>query len=270
MNKVLENRLELFLKIIAVATVALVILGYISTYYYYSLLDIDISRYIEPPEVLLLFASNYFGLISFISTYVMAFAAAIYYREKSASKLFHPEYVKKDESPGVLDKLGKKEWFQKTLAILVALGSVAFYVWQLSLLNFYPVNFLKQFSGVEFFKASTEVMFIIFIPIILVIFQIVIWNVNKARMIPTIITIMFPVLLLASFIFHGHTKVTQTLIRYDIQNMELEFRDGSKIETNSSIVFLGSTRRYYFFRDLNSKKNRIIPAVDVKEENIIY
>jgi hypothetical protein len=263
----MKDFLDSFIKAIGLLTLILITLGYASTYLYYHLFEIDIHRYIEPSEIILLFMSSNFNLLATIFFYVLVFSAMYISKQNSNSKIILGIEFKKNQDSNWWSRFIQRPLIQFfTLRILYPIASLLVVIFLVYKINYDTAGFVKQFPPNDFSSDLTLLFSLVLFPTISVIAWFSLKNDERKMKLAALI--LFSLSLVSLFMFNSYVKFIFVSRKFQVTDVELILKERPSIKTNDSLFFIGSTREYYFFKNVKAKKVRVIPSSQIIEENI--
>lgn len=247
------------------ASILLILAGVFNIDNYYSRFGIDIITYLDATEVLFSFASIYTRTVLPIIILGLLF---VYY--------FNYKYVRMKKNiekvVEILDKENPEEesiaTFNTSLEKLRNEARIKIYLFLVVTILF---NIFISHSDIfirihEFAYSFLYLLIILFLGVIL-------FSYNTIKKSSASVPIFFKfetffiitIILFSAMYVRNEIKATNLTKGYAKHSVILRLDDLRSISTNDSIMFVGSTRNYYFFHNRNSKLNKVIAASKVKE-----
>ncbi len=265
-----NNNIDRFNKLSIAVVSVLVTIGNLSIGFYYGLFGINIYRYLELSEIILVFLSNQFYIVTFFALYVLivflfgsysknlkASDKAVKALEKKSTRRLTSKIIEFSRLKWLMlneriDRLLKKRWFQITVSfIFILIAGWLFYNAQKDIVHFSQINQPEVL-------APLIIGTLITIPFVFLTIELP----------PKVALLMLlGVWSITSFTSDNYIKFLQISHHYKVQEVELTFKNRNEtIRTNCNFVFVGSTRGYYFFWDRTNKKSTAIPTSEIVRE----
>jgi hypothetical protein len=246
------DKLKGLAELIPLAAAVLLALGYLELEFYYRLFDIQIVKYLDPSELIFSFLPTMSFIITRGVSLFLPYALIVFISFRMRSSLVYGGL------PIALLFLFLYPYFPLSLrsideritetAILIAfamayysLACIIFLLRRMKTFNDKGARMTRQ-DAKETIQAMPDAL-------------------------TRFITIMIVV---TSFIAYRADLIHRNLVQ-DLgakHDVTLTFTDG-KVVTTDSLVFIGSTRNYYFFRDEQANANLVIPKSSVTNERIV-
>jgi hypothetical protein len=253
-NSKSEN-IKSYLELLSLASLSLILVSFVDSYFYYSEFDIEVYKYIDASEVILSFTNPLIDLL-----YLgVVFAALLGFYILALSQ------VKK------LNAKGKRNGVMRlflVIPVMLLLNELSkrFPPWEVDeryfdilQLNIIIIGVLLYSlpSAIEKYNPSVKYFLLsnfdkIFIKTFLKYFRFVV-----------IVFIVF-----SHLHYRNYWKVTNLNQSGEKYKVDLYLTDGREIHTHNDFVFVGSTKNYFFFRNLKSEINTVIPSSSVKEQRL--
>lgn len=232
-------------KMLPVLGAFVIVNGYINILSYYLLFDIRVYSFIETSEILLAFTVKF--LQNFLLMAIPFLLAAVpvfkdrYIIQGDSIKPRGFSFAPSEQTPILLGSL-----------MFLIIASIVFYF------SFKASLDLERNPppiGASFLFPAVALLILIHVSI----------NRNVGFVSRfTISMIVAFVVTTASILLSNYSAYRRLVKGEPISFVQLDLNDGKKLETSDTVLFIGSTRNYYFFRNIKSDINIIIPVSGVQ------
>lgn len=252
-------------------TILMVVISFLNLHFYYFIgFGIQIQHYLDVSEII-------FSLTSFVSLTILfsiiSLALLVVKRDKTATTN-SPDSSNKNEQSKFVDFFRKNRFtiIRKAYSIvfpkygLFIVASILFGTWLKIVID------ESVFERVAVSSADFDYNFIILmlsgilflVSLNRVINKDFVWRNLRWSNVYGFVAISILTYLIT------RNSISADLINkgYSKYSVQLELEGDSSLYTNDSLIFIGSTKNYYFFRNTNSEYNTIIPVNEIIEIKI--
>jgi hypothetical protein len=258
--------------------VAVVLLGYINIYSYYFWFGFSIYPYLETSEIIFSFSSMIIPIALILGVRLVMMYQENQLKEYEAERT--KELLEKMNASPTSDKPKwtllnffasivavpiswiKWEWLRKAILFVVAV--IYAYV-SIFLLVVAVVLIFGLFSIIRLNDFSWEILFYAFFIVVLMTIDVFTMRSESKTKVYTI----YAGAILFFILVRSHSSYNSVMDKNPKYKAALVLSDGAVKTTNDSTIFyIGSTRQYYFYHNIQTSENIVIPASTVKEARI--
>jgi hypothetical protein len=235
------------IELIPLITAAVIVVGYINIHSFYTNFQIDIYSYLETSEIVFSFASIAYDLVFYLlglSMYLLLTSII--------PNFFSPHGIESRQ----FDKKRGNKTFWTIVVLLIVISGIAF-----------GETRLANQRGLLYVPDRANIVFdsIVIIPVLFVDYYLKAFYSILDSLRPYILIVLsfFLFVFYVSMLNRAYYDVlSEGITKYQV---ELSLNDSTNINSSKTLIFLGQTRKYFFFRDLQSSTNIIIPNHRVDE-----
>jgi len=255
-NPASSDILDLVGKSLPIATLLIICLGYFNIHTYYHFFGIKIYNYLDVSEIIFSFVSIldeiFMTLLGVIGAIIVLIVA----------KDVREGYISEIRSAG--------NWINKAILYTYAVIMLVSIVYSILKSYFYEATGLEKIERwiINFLSLNMDSVFLILfvvLPAIIIYFLYVEVNADKS-----LVRISITASLLVAFFAYIYVRnyVFSFQIKRGIpyNQVELICLNGKQVKSNKMWLFIGATKNYYFFSNVISHTNMIIPSSQVIEE----
>lgn len=255
--------------------IAIVVLGYINVYLYYNYFGISIYPYLETSEIIFSFSSIIpsLAIILFLHLLMMYFDYINReHREQQIEEMIaaikNKPLKEENKKEGwfeiILDfilKPFKKVWLIKTIAysfaFLFCIGFLSFIFVVIGLI-------LGAVSAIRLPDLSWELLFYAFFIVGFLMIETIIRNEKS----PNKVYLIYAGAIVLFIFIRTHAAYNMIKDNKPKYTTQLLLNDGTWKKSNDSILYIGTTKQFYFYHNIKTSENIVIPTATVREVRI--
>jgi hypothetical protein len=251
-----------FVKYLPIVGAVIVFFGFLKLQFYYSYFDIDIIYYLEFSEIITLFLGDISTII--LSLFVMMSYLLI------VGKIADKMTVKSNDDSALevvkAEKMNdEKETIKKgnSNRIGMIIGTSGGVIISIIISSIMLTSYHNNNNSNEFLFWFMNIFGSLFIlSLLVIIIDVTIKEAKNKDRIYNYAGLLGLVGIVFFLVFNMAKKAHYEVLNFEKQ-VELSLADGRKICTDVNFKFIGKTYGFYFFSDIESKENLIIPLNDV-------